>query len=345
MFAYFPKHSFFRPRVDEQQIVVHEYDKGLGFSLKVVRRLVALIKDRKVDVVVSYLSSPNVYAELAKMVAPSAKVIVSERTSFHDDTSRVKALVRTAMHAAADHVVANSRTQGEWLRDRWWLKNKVSCIYNGLNLDSHTGHPAIREDGAPLRLAAVGRVSPEKNALNLIQALALFGTHCGYVPQVGWIGKRDESAMGKLYSRRIEVLLDSLPEVKKNWCWLGEVPNVARLLQEYHALIHPSLFEGLPNAVCEALGAGMPVLLSDVCDHPYLVVDGERGFLFDPSDPESIAKAIGKLADLGASDWRKFSQNARRYAEENLDVERMISAYENLFDRLFVDRSGGHDGR
>src|SRR6185437_5869118 len=128
MFAYFPGRNFFRPSLDEQRIMVHEYDKGLGFSFGVVRKLVSVIADRNIDIVVSYLSSPNIYAELAKLIAPRSKLIVSERTSYRDDKSLASAFLRRAMHSIADHVVANSQAQCEWLRGKWWLKGKVSCI-------------------------------------------------------------------------------------------------------------------------------------------------------------------------------------------------------------------------
>lgn len=334
MFAYFPDRDFFRPRVDEQQIVVHEYQKGPGFSLEVVRRLAALINGSNFDVVVSYLSSPNIYAELAKLAARRATLVVSERTSFHDDKSRVSALLRRAMHAAADHVVANSQTQYEWLKRRWWLENKVSCIYNGVDPGLFAGNRLFPENGRDLRLVAVGRVGPEKNALNLIRGLVSFHRQWGYVPQVSWIGERDGGFAGKIYCQQVDELLEKSVEVRRNWRWLGEETDIPGLLREHHALIHPSLYEGLPNVVCEALASGMPVLVSDVCDHPRLIADGERGFLLNPTDPDSIALAVKRLADLGAEDWQRFSRNARRYAQENLDIEKMISAYETLFARL-----------
>lgn len=338
MFAYFPSHGFFRPRVDEQQIVVHEYDKGSGFSLGVVRRLAELINRRNFDVVVSYLSSPNVYAELAKLFAPRARLVVSERTSFHDDKSRVSAFGRRALHVAADHVVANSHTQSDWLRRRPWLRDKVSCIYNGLDLGLFAGDRTFPQRAEPLRLVAVGRVGPEKNALNLIRALTLFHREWGYAPQVSWIGARDGSSAGRGYCQRVDELLESCPEVKNNWRWLGEEANIPELLQKYHALIHPSFYEGLPNVVCEALASGMPVLLSNVCDHPLLAGHGERGFLFEPAEPRSIANAIKRLTALEADDWGKLSRNARRYAEENLGAERMITEYEDLLARLLPRR-------
>jgi glycosyltransferase involved in cell wall biosynthesis len=90
----------------------------------------------------------------------------------------------------------------------------------------------------------------------------------------------------------------------------------------------------LPNAVCEALATGIPVLASNVCDHPLLVADGERGFLFDPESAHSIAAAIAKFAALSEEQRRMFSLNARAYAVANLSVHKMVSAYERLLERL-----------
>ena len=115
MFAYFPRRDFFRPRLDEQHIAVHEYHKGRGFSFGVVRKFATLINGRNIDIVVSYLSSPNIYAELAKLSAPRETHRV-RKDQLHDDKSRLSALFRRAMHILADHVVANSHAQCEWLR-------------------------------------------------------------------------------------------------------------------------------------------------------------------------------------------------------------------------------------
>lgn len=340
MFAYFPQHGFFRPRLDAERIVVHEYEKGRGFSLGVVRKIAALITQRNVDIVVSYLSSPNIYAELAKIIAPRAKLVVSERTSHLDDKSRVSAFLRRAMHALADHVVANSVSQTEWLRRKWWLKGKVSCIYNGLELRLFATERPLLEPGESLRLVAVGRIGAEKNAANLIRGLALFHREFGHVPQVSWMGEREGGMLGMSYCRQVDELLDSTPEVRGRWRWLDVASDVQGMLQKHHALIHPSFYEGLPNVVCEALAAGMPVLASDVCDHPRLVADGERGFLFDPDAPASIAAAIAKLVNLAAADWQRLSRNARQFAEAELDVERMVTQYEALFEQVLSSRHG-----
>src|SRR5205823_9275232 len=119
VFAYFPEHGFFRPRLDADCIPVHEYRKGRGFSIGVIRELLTLISDGDFDIVISFLNSPNIYAELVTLVARHAPLVVSERTSRHDDKWLVTRLLRRALHRVADHVVVNSRTHCDWLDGLW----------------------------------------------------------------------------------------------------------------------------------------------------------------------------------------------------------------------------------
>src|SRR5690606_21739605 len=83
--------------------------------------------------------------------------------------------------------------------------------------------------------------------------------------------------------------------VADRWRWLGRREDVPELMRAHDALVHPAFFEGLPNAVCEALASGLPVLASRVCDHPRLVGE-DRGLLFDPGSPEDIAAALERFA-------------------------------------------------
>jgi glycosyltransferase involved in cell wall biosynthesis len=343
VFSYFPSHDFFRPHLEQEQILVHEYRKGPGFAPAVVRELSRIIRASKVQVAVSYLNSPNIYTELTKVCGLDIKVVASERANHFDLSSHTTAYLRGVVHALADHVVANSETQAAWLRRRWWLRHKVSCIYNGLDPGPTPAQriPPSKREG--MRLLAVGRIEPQKNTLNLVHALTVFGREHGYVPEVSWVGERDTTPAGLAYGRRVDAALSQAPEVRERWHWLGLQTDVRRQLERHDALIHPSRTEGLPNVVCEALAVGMPVLASNVCDHARLIADGRRGYLFDPEDPASIALAVGRLASLNTPQWQSLSTNARTFAVENLDVERMVSAYEALFRRLLMPSAGIED--
>ncbi|HSY05811.1 MAG TPA: glycosyltransferase family 4 protein [Steroidobacteraceae bacterium] len=330
MFVYFPHLDFFRGRLDQQHITVHEHPKGATGPAGVLAKLATVMRRGRFDVVLSFLSTANIYAELARVAALGTRLVVSERTSYHDDKSAPGALLRRLLHLLADRVVANSETQAAWLRGRAWLRGKVACIYNGVDLQAFRPHETLPPSARSLRLLGVGRIGPEKNLLGLIAALTRFEEKFGYLPEVAWAGPRDESPAGRRYGEQLDAMLARHPAVQRHWRWLGLQRDVPALLRECHALVHPSFYEGAPNAICEALAAGRPVLASNVCDHPRLVAEGMRGFLFDPGSPESIVATIARLSALEADAWRAFGHNARRYAEAELGIDRMVGRYEEL---------------
>ncbi len=334
LFLYHPDETFFRPQIDACGLAVHTSDRTAIHQVGILRSLSRLTRRGGFDIVLSYLDRPNVYAELASVLVRGGRLVVSERSSYLREGSGASPVVRRWLHRLADHVVANSETQAKWLRRKRWLADKVSCIYNGLDLAAFETASLVPAQATDVRLLAIGRIGVEKNLVNLIKALGLLHDGDQVVPEIGWVGRQHPHPAGLAYRAEVDALLRARPEIAARWHWLGERSDVPHLLGAYHALIHPSLFEGLPNVVCEAMAAGKPVLVSDVCDHPALVADGQRGFLFDPTDPARIAAAITRLTASSPDEWRTLSRNARVFAEERLGIERMVDAYEALFADL-----------
>lgn len=329
MLVYFPRETFFRHLIDEALIPVHEVIKGRGFSFKVLWRLMKLLRSRRYEAMISFLTAPNIYCELAKMTNPATRLIVSERSSNALDGAPVGAMVRRLLHLIADSVVTNSESHGNWLRRNPWLRKKTKTIYNGYAIASQPDRHLSSHNGE-LRYLVIGRVDAGKNGLRLIQALILFRSKHGRSPAISWAGRREAADGSREYIEEMEALLAQQPAISANWHWLGERRDVPELLAAHDALIHPSLYEGLPNVVCEAFIAGCPVIASNVCDHPMLVEDGSRGFLCDPLSVESICGAMERFENLNQRDRSKMGMNARKYAEERLTIGRMVSAYEAL---------------
>ena len=96
-------------------------------------------------------------------------------------------------------------------------------------------------------------------------------------------------------------------------------------------LVHPSFGEGLPNVVCEALACARPVIVSDLLDHRYLVEHGKNGFLFDHEDPSDLAEKIHMFSKLSLDERKKMGLQGRKFAEENLSLDRFTDDYEHLF--------------
>jgi glycosyltransferase involved in cell wall biosynthesis len=188
---------------------------------------------------------------------------------------------------------------------------------------------ALPRHEVPLKLVAVGRVTPNKNAENLIRALHCYRGRFGGAPSVDWVGRIGECAADQQYFQSVTRLIGAL-DLERNWRWLGERCDIPEILSQHDALIHPAFSEGLPNAVCEGLAAGLPVLASSVSDLEVLVENGVRGYTFDPRDPLDIARSIRDLSMLPWEGRATMGQVARRYAEKELSIEGAAGKLEQL---------------
>lgn len=332
VFSYAPQLDFFGPAL--AHLTVHSVDKSKVGNRGVLAALARLLATRRYDAAIAFLGTPGAYAELARLLALRTRLVVSERSNHQNDGHPLVALGLRVLHGLTDVLVANSAAHAAWLQRYPWLRHKVRTIYNGYPLGPDPAPmPALPSPDA-LSLLVVARIGPEKNGLLLVRGLAAFGQRHGWVPTVRWAGRQDTSPEGLAYRAQIDAALQRHPDVAARWHWLGERKDIPELLAQHHALILASLYEGMPNVVCEAFFAGRPVLASHVGDLQALVEQGNRGFLFDPHQPDELADALSALAGLDAEQLAQMGQRARRWAEQTLTVERMVVAYERAIAGL-----------
>ena len=326
-FNYYPEVTFFRHEVEKAGIAVHDCPKSTkGFSLKVLLALKNLIKTNRYDVALAFLDTPSIYLLLAGL-GRKTKLIVSDRNSFLKHHP-FKLAIKRQLYNLADYVVTNSFDQREWLTKYARLPcKKVVTIYNGFNPARFSFSPSFPLDVKCLKILGIGRIHEQKNIENLIYGLDLFYEKHNWLPTLSWVGISDSTE----YKEKMYQLLDNKPHIKNIWSWLGQRNDIPKLLADHDTLILPSRYEGLPNVVCEAMLSGKPLLVSNVCDNPYLVPDGIRGFLFNPNSPQSISSAIERLLAMSPDQWAIMCTTNRKYAIENLSIDKMVSAYERLF--------------
>jgi glycosyltransferase involved in cell wall biosynthesis len=343
LFLYNPGHDHFRPDIESIGIEIHEAARRRrsGFSLRVLEDLRSRCM-QGIDAVVSFSPPANIYSACACSSLPARKIrlVCTERTSSTGPRRTVIRLLNWLAALTSDAVVANSYSEGTRLSAKPGLARKVLVIWNGY---------CTRRDTAGVRSAASGtvkalvvaRFSAEKNGVRLLKAMNLLVERGLSCPTLSWVGAIPTESEGYRVHAELLEYVRSSPAIATRVRWLGEVRDVQALYQSADVLLLPSLYEGLPNAVCEAMLAGCPVIASHVCDHPRLLgTDGDRGLLCDPRSVDSIAGAIQRFQAMSGPERLHMISRARAFAERRLGVDRMVAAYE----RLLLNQPAVDDG-
>lgn len=106
----------------------------------------------------------------------------------------------------------------------------------------------------------------------------------------------------------------------------GHTDDVPALLSASDILCHPSLHDGLPNAVVEAMAADLPVVASRVAGIPDLITDGVSGLLVRPNDVKQLASALDCLLRNEHRQRESFGERGRRLVKESFDLSRNVTA-------------------
>ncbi len=118
--------------------------------------------------------------------------------------------------------------------------------------------------------------------------------------------------------------------------FLGFQKDPRPLYPGFDLYVLPSLKEGSPNALLEAMGRGCACVASNVGGVPEAIIDGESGCLVPPSDPDALARVLLELAD-DPDRRRRLADAARERVESHFDLEQMIRAHEELYLSLGAD--------
>lgn len=334
VFVYHPKYKFYFEVIKNAGIPIYHVHLNKGFSFKVIFKIVSLVRNFRFEVIISFLNVPNFYCEIASLfLSKKILLLVSERSSYLNN-NYIKNLIFNYFHSLADAVIANSDTQCIWLKSHFWLKNKTHLIYNGYFVSNLENINLPKKISDSLQFLVIARIDEGKNGIRLAEAFVLFFKKYGFVPSLNWVGRQELDVKSLEVRTKIDEILNNNPEVLANWSWLGERNDVTPLLQNCDTLVHISLFEGLPNVVCEAFIAGRPAILSDVCDHYFLSGNGLRGILCNPFSVNSIFLALEKMYFSSQQDREKMGVNARIFALEYLTIKQMVSKYETLIKEL-----------
>ena len=290
-------------------------------------RLVSLYKEYKPDVIISFLTSVNIATCLSKLFYRKAKLIVSERNTNQTYTRKDK--ITFSLYNLANYIVPNSYSQKNFILKYFpSYENKVRTITNFVDLDTFKPADGYQDKApnSPLNIVTVARFSEQKNCLRYLKAIAKI-KQSGVKVRFEWFGNMSDSPdyMDQITDLIKELNIGDYISVKDH------TNDVVSVYHNADVFCLPSLYEGYPNVVCEAMSCGLPILCSRVCDNPMIVEEGKNGFLFNPLDIDDISNSIIKFnsIDKRLSLMRKSSRNI---AERKFSKKRFVALYSGLID-------------
>lgn len=172
-----------------------------------------------------------------------------------------------------------------------------------------------------------GRVTADKGVLTLIDAFEEVRKSASSDLRLVLIGPVEERIRHEL-ERKVSASAGAIS-------LLGVRSNPCRYLTVAHVFVLPSLREGLPISLLEAMAAGVPVIASNVGDIPEIVKDRETGLLISPGDVGALAAAIEWVIENPEGAARMGRLGADLIARD-FDFDKVWECYSAVYDATFV---------
>jgi glycosyltransferase involved in cell wall biosynthesis len=301
------------------------------FDWQTVRELHRIIEGDAIDLVHAHGYKADFYALLAARMVRVPVTATCHNWLGESRTMLAYGRLDRYLLRFFDGIAAVSRSVAQQLRHAGTRK-RVRVIPNGVP----TPGPAIDSPladqirtGDRMVVGTVGRLSSEKGASVLIEAAARI---CPDFPRVRFVVVGNGPLRSDLEARVCKL------GMTRQFFFMGERKDVAQIYRSFDIYVLPSLQEGMPMALLEAMAAGLPVVATKVGGVPDLVRDPSLATLVEPGDPSALAAGIRDLL-TDPSRRERMGLNARRRVEEDFSTAAMAQRYVELYQEALRRRS------
>jgi glycosyltransferase involved in cell wall biosynthesis len=311
---------------------------GFGKLLWLIRSL----KKRGCRLVYGMLNIGNVYGGFAARIS-NISFVASIRTSCREPM-----MIRIPANMAcrwAEVIIANSSSAAQSvLKESKFRRSDVQVINNAvrpIDIDPDQGRKIRHGLKIPLDAIVIGTVAnlkPEKRVEFFLGACVQMDRiwmqacdHASHPLHYVWVGEGKTRRLAETIKAAIPFGLASRIHFP------GESAEVAAFLAAFNIFVLTSSHEGMPNALLEAMSAGLPCVATDVAGtRDVLDKDGRVGLLANPMDSAAFAEAVINMAGDPIR-MKEIGSRARRYVREKYSVSRMISEYSSSFQNVLLN--------
>jgi glycosyltransferase involved in cell wall biosynthesis len=297
-----------------------------GSVASCAKSLAAALRRHRITLAHSHEFSMAVCGAWACRRAGIPHVITMHGGRYYAGRLRRRLGLRAAFALSGRTVAVSSRLAAQLSRDLWMRPSRIATIPNGVRPVPGYRFPVrdqLRLGPRDRLLVAVGNLYPVKGHQHLIDALALLA---GRYPDVHLAISGRGDLADALAARAGAHNLSSRVH------FLGLRPDVSDILAAADIFVLPSLSEGLPLALLEAMFAGCAIVATNVGDVGVALGDGEAGVLVEPGDAAALAAAINGLLS-NPDRARDLGRRAARRAAAEYDITHMVRRYVSTYQQ------------
>jgi len=314
-------------------VAIEAFSLDRPVSPTCARGLQTLFRRHRIAVAHSHEFTMAVYGAYASWRVGIGHLITMHGSRYYATRWRRRIALRAAVALSSRLVAVSTNLADALSRDLRIPRSRIATIPNGVRSlagERRRLREELRLSPSDQLLLAVGNLYPVKGHQFLVEALALLRDRYPRA-HVAIAGRGDLADL--LLARAGELGLSDRVHV------LGLRSDIPNLLAAADVFVLPSLSEGLPLALLEAMFASRPIVASDVGDVRSALKDGQAGVLVRPGDSEELARALDELLS-NPDEARRLGEEAARRAARDYDVLGMAARYALIYRALSGDTTG-----
>ena len=319
----------------EKQLV----DAGIPVSRKIcnyfrrIYQTTLFIRRGSFNVVISFMHTPNFLNDFAAIFGKRWKVITSIRIN---PTNRMfsswQGKINAWLQRYSDVIVCNAEdSQNNYEKFQSREKNKLTTIYNTVTLGRIDTAYKLRANGKTNILVAA-TIDQRKNPIGVIDALEKMSEIERSRIHIDWYGKKggvtgNQDEYNKVMDRLRNFDLDDVISFHDATTDIANRMNLADCVALFSNL------EGLPNAICEGMMMGKPILMTRVSDYWNLVEEGVNGYLCNWDDIDSIKDALLKISAVSNETLKMMGKASKAKAEILFSQEAVLQKWIEVIEQ------------
>lgn len=301
-------------------------------DLSAMLQIRRLLKARSISILHTHDFKTTFYAFLASLNLPVKRVVTAHGSTR--DSLRMRAylfLDERIVYRFFDKIIAVGEAIGTDLRRKGIRADRIQIIPNAVELpardpvreETHLP-PGVGERGRQPVFAVIGRLFPDKGHRYFLEAFRNL-VHTDPSPRALFVGG---GPLEPALRARIETLA-----LGNHVRLCGVRSDMQGVYMETDVVVIPSLREGLPYVLLEALAHRRPVIATAVGDIPRLIRHEQTGLLVPPADVQALETAMRRLL-THPEDGVRMAQNGYRLLAQQYPVRQMVSRTEHLYEAL-----------